>query len=1638
MYKKLNKIMASLLVFVMVMANISTLGIHLGEVIASDVVLNGQDSKTNNKNIEFDVAFVEENTTTHDAIKKIGEENKIVAKVSVKNAGYLKDARIDFEQSNFTISDQITSEKVTKIENNGVVLNQINANEEIAIEFPFSLEHNEIVNLSEFNKTSKAKFTARYVDGNGSEHEIKKDISLGLKWTADVENEISSEVTKYIPYDVNGQKGLIVQMILKESIKDNVLPLKESNIEILMPEINSQKPSDVKLNTENSNVDYNYDEETNKLTVTTRNIADEDNNINWLTDSKREYEITCIYKEEAITEGEVKINANAKSDLIVYSYDEKQIEKDYQEEIVLKDKIGEIVDFKVETDEMLSKGYMYSNFDIENKNETLYNQNVEINISMPELVDRITLKLDNDTFTGEKVKVKANSYYKTLKISKSEILKFFGEEGQIDIYSGDKVIANVLEIIKTKEEDKSEEAEKAEDNEIISVELNADDITVVTTKPIVEGKLKLEFEKAIKKESNFTKKDIGKFAFVESNLNVKIENQDYTIMQKDYATKVALVEPLLQTQLEISNKDLSTVITNENVELRTVLKTSSEYNKLFKNPVIVFTLPEYIENINVKNVQVLFDDELTVKSSNVVNNQIIIELEGAQTKYSKDSIYGGTHVVVNTDITLDKLTPSIQAPITMEVISNDEKLTLEDSLNLIAPSGVVAVNRISNFVEGQEIMAVTQDESGTLAVQASAQNATEEIEVINNYNNRIENVEILGRTLSTNTTNPTTGESINNSLNVPMQGPIDRNGQENVNVYYSSNGSADRNLNNPENGWTEESQVVDYSQVRSYLIVLDRDDAMETGEVSTFSYDMQIPENLNYSETSSSLYTVYFDNVQENQIIEDRVTSRLGTITTGTAPQLQVTVSSDLAQNSVVKEGQFVRFTATVTNTGTIDAQNVKLKIAAPEVENQFETEYAKYDPENFSIIFETSENKEVVINYPTLKVGETKTKEYYLKINNVAETTDEKILNATAKVIADDMQTDINSNEYKLKVEDGNFSVIQTSEILPNVVIKKGTELPYITRVESTKDETIQNVVVKVPVARGLFIKSAEYRKVSISDTTFNVNIDINNNNNEVTFTIAEYPGKEIIDFTIYTEVETEVGELTVMSTVTADNIVNYSNSISNKVGKLELDIKQSQLDNSYVNEGSNVTFEYVITNTSEVQCDKFTLENPIPDGLKAVSETIEIFGESTTLREYAEDKIVYEASLLPKTTMKLRLEMKANLLPEGQTQRVIKNSATLSGDGFDTIKTNEVQITVEYDRNAFRGYEIDPNDPTDPRNDDNPIDSRIISGIAWLDSNQDGERNDDEELVPAMQVRLLNKETNEFIDTTATGLKGEYTFSNVAEGEYIVVFLYESDKYLLTEYNKAGVSQSTNSDAISFEMNIDGEDKIVGVTDTIKITDSNARNIDIGIYEHDRSDLKLDKYISALSITYGNTVKNYTFDNVKVAKAEIPANSLSDATVIVEYKIVVKNQGAITNYVKKIVDYMPKDMKFNSELNRDWYQSSNGDLYNSSLANTALGPGESKEVTLTLTKKMTSNNTGIINNNAELYEVYNEEGIRDFDSTPANKVSGEDDMSAADLVIGVKTGDAVIYTIIISIIICSVVAISVYVIRKTLLKEI
>ncbi|MCL2341708.1 MAG: hypothetical protein FWC53_01210, partial [Firmicutes bacterium] len=298
-------------------------------------------------------------------------------------------------------------------------------------------------------------------------------------------------------------------------------------------------------------------------------------------------------------------------------------------------------------------------------------------------------------------------------------------------------------------------------------------------------------------------------------------------------------------------------------------------------------------------------------------------------------------------------------------------------------------------------------------------------------------------------------------------------------------------------------------------------------------------------------------------------------------------------------------------------------------------------------------------------------------------------------------------------------------------------------------------------------------------------------------------------------------------------------------------------------------------------------------------------------------------------------------------------------------------------------------------------------ISGVAWLDANKDGKRDDSEQLLSGITVKLM--QNGKYLKDAKTDDKGSYSFDGLANGAYVVEFEIDNTKYDVTVYQAQGVIATLNSDAKLVTTN--GATSAQTTSQTVNGAD--LSNIDIGLALKPKFDLSLNKYISKVTVQNADGTAQYQYDKDtgKFAKVDIRAQNLKGTVVIVEYTIAVSNNGEVAGMAKYIVDYMSPDFKFNSELNPKWYVGQDGSLYSTELANTAIKPGETKEIKLVLTKTMTENNTGTTANTSEIYKDYNDYAIKDINSTPGNKAASENDFSEADVLITLRTGSPAMY---------------------------
>ena len=536
--------------------------------------------------------------------------------------------------------------------------------------------------------------------------------------------------------------------------------------------------------------------------------------------------------------------------------------------------------------------------------------------------------------------------------------------------------------------------------------------------------------------------------------------------------------------------------------------------------------------------------------------------------------------------------------------------------------------------------------------------------------------------------------------------------------------------------------------------------------------------------------------------------------------------------------------------------------------------------------------------------------------------------------------------------------------------------------------------------------------------------------------------PGNELIDLRtmcyvyIEFEVDTFTGNLDTLMTVTADQVdEHYSNMYRLRAAEIDMSIVQNELEEQYIKEGTEYSYRFTVKNNGDAVARSNVMTMTIPDGISFVKATYTINGETKTLDRITNNTFTIKfVDFQPDYEMVVDITVRADMLPNSKDKEII-TSATLETDEVNTITSNEVTAIIEYDPNANHNNSGGPNETMGYK----------ITGTAWLDVNQNGERDDDENGIANIPVLLLDKNTNNVVtnpDTnepiqTSTSSDGKYELNGLENGEYLVVFAYDSSNFSLTEYQKEGVNERFNSDAIDVNLTINGERKIAGITDTLTIDNENVRDIDIGLYTASKFDLRLDKYVDKISLTtptIGTRVDEY--NNSELAKVEVLSQNLGKSSAVIEYKIVVTNEGSVPGYVNKIVDYLPENVDFNTELNTDWYLSDNGNIYNSSLSDQKINPGESKEIKLIVSTQITESMLGTTTNNSEIYESYNDLGLQDIDSTVANKIETEDDMGKADVIFSLVTGKIVMYTSI-AFVVIAIIGFGVYEIKKRVLNN-
>ena len=1631
-----NKVFKISVVILLIMTLTMTNFIFLGSSLISYAA---DSTSTNHKNIEFDAYFKDSNgkkTTTLERTADMQEVSMYLA-INVNTEGFFV-GQVALQNSNFNIVGS-ESEFVSKISENTIYLNQLDVGTTAEIEVKVKLVDNEVMNIDMLDCQSEVTLTGVYRDNTEKDIDIEATRTVGMRLleansNANVKNQIEVITNKIMK--ISGEDKRVVQLSLHMGLNDNNYPIKEIDTKIDAPEIDGISPevlTDAHLNTMSA-FDYKYEDGYVEMTLT--NEKTQNNQILWRKQGEENVILTYIYdadveleNKEITAEETVTLQNNkvltSKDGTITLSNEEM-------------DSVIEVTANNVE--ESIYKGKLYSGIDKQ------YISKTKLDVNLSNIEEYISIREEASRYILTDGEIDSNVYYNKTTISKKDFDTIFGKDGKIEIYNeNNELIANVTR-------DTS-----VDTNGNIVIDYTGKEpkgIEIRTSSPVTEGSLTFTHTKTISASDINTVKATNSIATRVVYGYNNYSEEELTIKGKSYTTGIedetemtmALNETTTEARLEINRNTLSTIVAND-IEMKLILKTDEESKDLYRNPTFTIELPEQVESVQINSINVLYEEELTIANYTVDGRYITIQMQGEQAAYKSQSVEGA-NIIINATINVNRT--SIAKPESINVTYTNEKANayanneaigrISQEIEVVAPKDVTVINSI----DALNVETIGEEETTSVGLQRGTDATQMEVsfEIINNNEENVDNVSMLG-------TFPTKTEE--NNIDIAVVSGVN---VENGTVYYTENENATTDIENTENGWTE--SITNSTAVKKYMVKMDN---IASRSAVNGSYTIEVPENLEYNQTATEGYEVNYTKGQAR--IENTVTATEISMETGVGPKVETNLTAtrageDLTNTSTVKNGEVIKYRVQVSNVGSEDVSNITVKGMIPEgtilVEPVDNYEYtgASYYKGIETDTFETT--------IESLPVGDITYVEYEVMVSS-------KLANGTS--IANTVEINYldvvqETNEFTVQSEDGNLRAMVKRVTDRKVDLYETGTVEYFAIVKNTSSETLNDVTVKTNKSENLGVSrltlitgmsedevsDEEIYTISSGEIPAVTEEAADAGNEEQTTTEQIEYSDEINIGTLqpgeakvlsYSMVINEMPDNTVdtinFSVVASDGQKEYkSNLWEDKVNSFDIDMTmEANTESQYVKSGDNITYTIHVRNNSTSPTSGLIIRDEIPSQLTVNRVTKD--GEEL---EFATNNIEIPSEIPANGEITIVIETVVNYSAARVDAETITNRAVATLYGEQIAITSDLNHIIEadvMDNPDNPDNPEDPNTPEDPNNPDNPSNpedpnspddpngdiangEQIISGLAWFDENANGRKDDGETTLRNITVRLLNVNTNQLVRDAegdileaTTNENGMYVMDNIASGQYIAIFTYDTAQYSLTTYKAEGVNETLNSDVRLNELLIEDERETVASTDIIRIDSENVSDINIGLIELQNFDLKLDKYVSRILVqnSAGTTTREY--NNATTAKVELDAKQMNGSNIIIEYNIVVTNVGEVAGYARNIVDYMPGDLEFSSELNKDWYERGNA-LYTTALGNDIINPGESRSVTLTLTKTMGEDNL-VTRNNAEIYEAYNNLGLEDSNSTPANNVSGENDMGSADVIVSIRTGGVVYMTI-------------------------
>ena len=1473
---------------------------------------------------------------------------------------------------------------------------------------------------------------------------------------------VEQNIEKYVQYNKEYYRGAEIKTsicVKEQSPKERHLPVNSMKVQIQVPAISGILPERVNIvksntmltnGTENYSVNQNYNKDTGLLIVSYEN---QNKYSEYKENAKDEFEIIYIYPENAYAENSEQREITQKVDIevgykvynkLLYSRASKMNSATMSAE---ECKNEDIAGYAIKNSSDVFKGYMYSNEENKTNYATDYKTVSELNIVNSGIVDNVEILLEKAIFNvNDNKELNTSSIqYKYTKISEEEFNKIFGQDGVLEFYLGDTKYA----AIKYSQADNNGKrnfvteyyTQEKQNIEAGKVEYPTGTVNVKieSTKPLNEGKIYFENLKQIVPESNYgTKvaeiKSIKESVSMMANKKVKENNEDkiVKVVSNKNNVNILLQEPSTQVALELSNSKLSTLMTNK-LTATVKLNDTNSSCKLVNGGNVELKLPDNIKNVKVTNAKSLYENGISIKKAKIESGKVILDIVGKQTTYDTLNISGGVNIVLDLEIDIADTVATHKETITAKynnVIASQE-------LEIVSKSGILMETLIKNETKNtDEIQVVNNDKIIMLQLNDESQIENMKLNVVNNYDEDLTNVQIIG----------TLNYTDNTFKNTYMTELIEEVKASKGKIEYSINGVDWKN---------------NYSSDIKYFRITPDEGKLKAKESIALQLKIRIPKNLNYNAESYVKYTMLYTKNNSNNSLNSLIGFNTEKLSQEVQPVSNSKVSVELTrlvgdtvigENDTINAGQIVKYKFKIKNEYGQDKNNLQLRIYANNAnfyEKQATGGFLYGDSYSYVI---AEDNMPRLINDISIKAKGVYEGEVLLYIKK-----DVNIAGLRLQLVDKENNSYFN-NEYTNPVKKSLIAIKTRYEYNEELPVVSNDKLFFAIEITNLTNRKLSNLDVECNLPDELDYDIDHFEDTIIGDYKDNFD-SISKDKQKLSWRINELDigkTKTIYVRTITKDIDEnlESKDISIVSKCTVENENYVSNELVKTIyqNKTNLDVKVNTNveDNAVLKDGDEISYNLTIKNNGVVNITNLSFTLNLDKGFQ-IKEFIVKDEKGNTINTGSFKDILTGIEIERGETKVIQYVIKFNLKDYDGKNDEVKNKVYITtgySEDFTIEKTYKVKKDDDkVDDNIGWVPDVDNEKPKDndtpntPDNNNTENKEQIeenktytLSGIAWMDENKNGRRDTEEHTVSNIKVKLVDKTTGTYVKnvegnviTSITGENGEYSFTNIPKGIYIVVFEFDTKQYAITSYQKEGVDEEVNSNAIINEIKIDGNNYKVGVTNDIKL-ESNVSNINIGFIKNAKFDLSLEKQISKTTVVNAQGTKTTEYENINFAKTDLVAKYMNNTSVIITYKFLITNNGDVTGYVDLLQDNLPSGLVFSSELNKDWYKGNDGKLYTEALSGIAIEPGKTSEIELILTKETTENSTGTFSNSAELAKISNVEAIEE--------INRDNNKSKADIVISIKTGSPILY-IGITLGSIGIIAIGAYLIKKKVINR-